>query len=87
MYFSLCSHLEFLNGRHDIQTVIGFSHISVLETHTLDFGIYSMCSGSMNPIKTIMIVLGNYFGMCCHLEFHNDHHRVWTEIGFAYNLV
>ena len=25
--------------------------------------------------------------MGCHLEFHNDHHRVWTEIGFAYNFV
>ena len=48
---------------------------------------FPMCSGSMNPIKTIMITLDHYFGMCCHLEFHNDHRRVWTEIGFAYNFV
>ena len=25
------------------------------------------------------------WGLCCHLEFHND--RVWTVIGFAYNFV
>ena len=30
---------------------------------------------------------GHYFGMCCHLEFHNDHSCVWTDICFAYNLV
>ena len=86
MYFSLCSHLEFLNGCHDIQTEIVFSHISVEETYTLDFGIYSMFSGSMNPIKTIIIHYFHYFGMCWHLEFRNDHRRVWTDIGFAYYL-
>ena len=48
---------------------------------------FPMCSGSMKPIKTIMITLDHYFGICCHLEFHNDHRRVWTEIGLAYNFV
>ena len=41
---------------------LGFPYLSISETHRLDFGTYTMFSGSMNPIKTIMITLGHYFG-------------------------
>ena len=89
-YFGMCCHLEFHNDHRRVWTFRPKLIFPIRRYRKLIHLIlvsFPMFSGSKNPIKTIMMILGYYFGMCCHLEFHNDHRRVWTENGFAYNCV